>query len=76
MAQVITLQILVRDDDSQRIKEGLQDMLAAAQSPVDPDTDAQPWLAGWSIMSIDPVNVVVEKAVAGGGENLASVRPS
>lgn len=73
MAQVITLQILVRDDDTQRIEEGLKDMLAAAQSPVDPDADAQPWLASWSIKSIDSVNEVVEKAVAGGGPDLANV---
>lgn len=73
MAKVITLQVLVRDDDTQRIEEGLQDMLAAAQSPVDPDADTQPWLAGWSIKSIDPVNEVVEKAMAAGVEDLGSL---
>lgn len=73
MAKVITLQILVRDDDTQRIEEGLKDMLAAAQSPVDPDADTQPWLAGLSIKSIDSVNEAVEKAVAGGVEDLDSL---
>ena len=73
MAKVITLQVLVRDDDTQRIEDGLQDMLAAAQSPVDPDAEDQPWLAGWSIKSIDPVNEVVEKAVAAGVEDLDSL---
>jgi len=73
MAQIITLQILVRDDDTQRIEEGLKDMLAAAQNPVDPDEDTQPWLASWSIKNIGPVNEVVEKAVAAGGADLATV---
>lgn len=73
MAQVITLQILVCDDDTRRIEEGLKDMLAAAQSPVDTDADAQPWLASWSIKSIESVNEAVDKAVAAGGEDLANV---
>lgn len=70
MAQVITLQILVRDDDTRRIEEGLKDMLAGAQSPVDPDADTQPWLASWSIKSIASANEAVEKAVAAGVEDL------
>lgn len=73
MAKIITLKILVRDDDTQRIEEGLKDMLAAAQSPVDPEADTQPWLAGWSIKSIDPVNDVIEKAVTAGVEDLDSL---
>jgi hypothetical protein len=74
MAKVITLQIIVRDNDEQRIEEGLKDMLTAAQSPVDPDyADAQPWLATWSIKSIEPLNELVEKFVATDREELPTI---
>ena len=63
MAKVITLQVIVRDDDTQRIEEGLKDMFASAQSPVDPDALEHPWLASWSIKNIKPVNEEVEMAV-------------
>lgn len=73
MTKVIALQMLVRDDDTQRIEEGLNEMLAAAQSPVDPDAKAQPWIAGWSIKRIDLVNEVVEKAVAASVKDIGSL---
>lgn len=74
MAKVITLQIIVRDNDEQRIEEGLKDMLTAAQSPVDPDdADAQPWLAAWSIKSVEPLNELVEKFVVTDREELPTI---
>lgn len=74
MAKVITLQILVRDNDEQRIEDGLKDMLTAAQSLVDPDDqDPKPWLASWSIKNVDSVNEAVEAALESGGEELESI---
>lgn len=74
MAKLITLQLLVRDDDEQRIKDGLRDMLMHAQTPVDPDDlDAKPWLATWAIHSVDSVNAAVDEALAIGGDDLVSV---
>lgn len=75
MAQVITLQIIVRDDDAQRIEEGLNEMLSESQRcPEELESDGcEPWLASWSIKSIEPVNEVVEKAVIVDGEELPTI---
>lgn len=74
MAQIITLQILVRDNDEERIKQGITDMLTVAQTPVDPDDqESQPWLASWSIKDIEPANEAVEEVLAGGGHEVDSI---
>lgn len=75
MAQVITLQIIVRDDAAQRIEEGLNEMLSESQRCPDEleSEGCEPWLASWSIKSIEPVNEVVEKALTAGGEELQTI---
>lgn len=74
MAHIITLQLLVRDNDEENINQALQEMLTEAQSPVDPDDEeVQPWLASWSIKSIDPANEAVEEALLIRGEEVESI---
>lgn len=74
MAKLITLQLLVRDNDEQRIEDGVRDMLTQAQTPVDPDDpDTKPWLATWSVKGIESVNEVVEAALVAGGQDLECV---
>ncbi|EWS66634.1 hypothetical protein Y695_00042 [Hydrogenophaga sp. T4] len=74
MAHVINLQILTRDNDVQRIEEAVQDMLTAAQAPVDmDDQDSQPWLASWSIKDISRANEAVEEALLRNSDELESI---
>ena len=50
MAKLVTLQILVDEDDDARIADGLNDMLRAAAQPVDPDdVDARNWIQDWRL---------------------------
>lgn len=44
MAKIVTVQLMVDDDDEQRIAAGLNDMFQAAMQPVDPDQDKYGWL--------------------------------
>lgn len=74
MTRVITLQLLVRDDDEVRIEEGLREMFTVAQTPVDAeDEDLRPWLASWSIKRIEAVNEVVAAELAGGAAARRSI---
>lgn len=48
MAKMLTIQLLVDEDDETRIARGLDDMLRAASTPVDPDdADSGSWLVDW-----------------------------
>lgn len=50
MAKIVTLQILVDDDDESRIADALNDMLRSAAQPVDPDdADARSWIVDWRL---------------------------
>lgn len=50
MAKIVTLQILVDEDDESRIADGLNDMLRTAAAPVDPDdADARSWIIDWRL---------------------------
>ncbi len=50
MANIVTLQILVDEDDDSRIADGLNDMLRTAAQPVDPDdADARSWIIDWRL---------------------------
>lgn len=50
MAKIVTLQILVDEDDEARIADGLNDMLRTAATPVDPDdADARSWIIDWRL---------------------------
>lgn len=50
MAKIVTLELLVNSDDESEIADGLNDMLRAAQSPVDPDQDGiTPWIVDWRL---------------------------
>lgn len=50
MAKIVTLQILVDEDDDSRIADGLNDMLRTAAQPVDPDdADARSWIIDWRL---------------------------
>lgn len=50
MAKIVTLQILVDEDDESRIADGLNDMLRSAATPVDPDdADARSWVVDWRL---------------------------
>lgn len=50
MAKIVTLEILVDDDDESRIADGLNDMLRTAAVPVDPDDpDARSWIVDWRL---------------------------
>lgn len=62
MAKIITLEILVDSDDESAIADGLNDMLRAAQLPVDPDnSDQRSWVIDWRL------------AVSGGQMRLQSI---
>lgn len=39
MAHIVTLRILVDEPDETRVYDGINEMLGAAQAPVDPETD-------------------------------------
>lgn len=50
MAKIVTLQILVDEDDDSHIADGLNDMLRTAAQPVDPDdADARSWIIDWRL---------------------------
>ena len=50
MAKLVTLQILVDEEDESRIADGLNDMLREAAKPVDPDDeDGRSWIIDWRL---------------------------
>ena len=70
MAKIITLQILVDDDDEARIADGLNDMLRCAAQPVDPDdADARSWIVDWRLawaadqLLAQPVSATIADAI-------------
>lgn len=74
MAKLINLQLLVRDDDEQRIEDGVRDMLMQARTPVDPDDpDVKPWLATWSVKGIDSVNDAVAQMLGQDSEAIDAI---
>lgn len=71
MAKIVTLQILVDDDDESRIADGLNEMLRTAAQPVDPDdADARSWIIDWRLawagdqMLLQPVPDDVADAIS------------
>jgi hypothetical protein len=69
MAKIVTLQILV-DDDESHIADGLNEMLRTAAQPVDPDdADARSWIIDWRLawgsgqMLLQPVPDEVADAI-------------
>ena len=70
MAKIVTLLILVDEDDDSRIADGLNDMLRTAAQPVDPDdADARSWIIDWRLawagdqMLLQPVPDEVADAI-------------
>ncbi len=54
MAKLVTLQILVDEEDESRIADGLNDMLREAAKPVDPDdADGRSWIVDWRLAWCD-----------------------
>lgn len=49
MAHIVTLRILVDEPDEARVYDGINEMLRAAQAPVDLETDDSSWIIDWSI---------------------------
>lgn len=50
MPKIVTLEILVNEDADDRIVDGLNEMLAVAQLPVDADVDdSSPWILDWRL---------------------------
>jgi hypothetical protein len=50
MAKLVTLQILVDEDEEGNITDGLNEMLRSAATPVDPDdADARSWIVDWRL---------------------------
>ena len=54
VAKLVTLQILVDEEDESRIADGLNDMLREAAKPVDPDdADGRSWIIDWRLAWCD-----------------------
>ena len=83
MAKIVTLQILVDDNDEARIADGLNEMLRTAAQPVDPDdADARSWIidyrlgyAGGDLMLQD-VPAELEDAICNGTYSEGEAFPS
>ncbi len=70
MAKIVTLQILVDDNDEARIAEGLNEMMRTAAQPVDPDdADGGSWVVDWRLgfsggtLMLQDVSPEVEDAI-------------
>jgi hypothetical protein len=69
MAHVATIRVLVRDDNKERVLQGLHEMLQAAQTPVDPqDPGQQSWLAEFTVDHLQLANPFVAKALLEGAD--------
>lgn len=64
MAHIVTLRILVDKPDEVRVIDGVNEMLRAAQAPVDEDNGDGPWIVDWSLDSVDPVSEDLNDSMA------------
>lgn len=64
MAYLATLHVLVDDDDESRVLDGLNEMLRAAQAPV--QAGDPPWIVDWSIAETRRANDVLQESIASG----------
>lgn len=65
MAKVVTIKILVDEDDDSVIASGLHEMLQTASTPVDEDdVDAPTFIIDWLIdRNLEPVSNEVDDAI-------------
>ena len=65
MAQLVTVRLLVDDDDQDRIEGGINEMLSLASEPIDPEAE-QGYILASEIGRIDPAASELEDAATNG----------
>ena len=61
MAHVARIRILCDETDEARVYDGINEMLRAAQEPVE-EGDA-PWIVDWAIDSVDPTHAALDDSI-------------
>lgn len=61
MAYMVNVRVLVADGDQSRVIDGINEMLRAAQQPV--EEGGEQWIVDWQVLSVDPVTKTIDDSI-------------
>lgn len=63
MAHIAIIKVIIDEHDEARVTDGLNEMLSAAQAPVD-EEESKSWIVDWSIEAVEEAHIELDDSIA------------